>query len=1010
MSVTYTHVYKRGSNIRARLVDRYGNRRMVDKKFKPELFKTTSDSGQACEFKGMMNDEMLKRIEFKNCYEMDQWIEENKDDRSIEIHGIDNPVFQWITRAFPKEIEFDWRVIRSANVDIEVVSGYRDENGEIIDGPFPQPYVADSTFSRSEKERYIEAVKHSNAWLKRSFPDTIITGHNDLSAAFPVTLIQLSFYDNINDEKYMYVWGLPEPEQRGVYQESGHYEGGYKVDYREFETEQDLLRDFLVFWYKQSFECWTGWNIEGFDNPYISERVRRVLGSEALQYLSPWRDVYGREYVDSHAKDAKKYQWRGCEMLDYVSLYKKHRLITREKYSLDFISHVELNENKLDYEEAKTLTRLYFTNYSKYVDYGKKDIRLVDRLNDKLKYLQVTYALAYLYHCNYSDTLATVSPWTAMMAYSLHRMGYKQRRRKQITDKMSFKGGFVKDVIPGFYRWLFSIDLNSLYPHLFQQWNLGVETHIADRTQRNWIVMDLLDEIEELAGAEKDYFRAGAFKRLAKEIRDGSTDIIQQLIDVGYCKFETLEQHGVCMAPNVEFFRIDKKSFLHVIMAEIYSGRKSDKGKMKVFEQREVWLKDMMKGMEVPIEEMKKSKAYSEGFMEKLQQCGDMNSFIKEMANAAEEQNSFQYAKKIGMNSGYGAVTNNGFRDFFEYRVGEACCAAGRLVNQWTCREVNRFINEDLGTNNEEFWVYSDTDSGYFSLEKLFEVKGLQDLDDNEKTDVIDKYHKEVVAPKIEEISEEIHQTLNTYSQRMFWEREVIAKSAVWQAPKLYIMAITNSEGTAYSTPEIKMQGVAAKKSNYPEWCRDHMKEVYRLCLLSTEEDVKGYVAKVKREYKDLPPQEIAAASAVNDIEKWSIGEHKWRENTPWHVRASISHNWKLAQHPLPTVQPISSGDKVLTLRMIKGAPLPYKTFAFKDFLPEEWDLERYIDKEEMLEGKFLKPIRLILEKMGWSYDNRSLFSKKKTDPTKNRGLNNAQKASKKGGRVQVQSTAKKLF
>lgn len=1011
--IFYTHVYRKGSNIRARVCDRYGNRRNVDKKFKPEMFVETT-AGNECEFKGI-NGELLERVQFNSVWDMDNWIEENKDDVNVKIFGQDDPVSQFITRNFRGKIDYDWRHIRCANVDIEVVSGYRDENGEIIDGPFPEPTVNEFTFSdAAEEERYKRHVKQSQNWLKREFPDTVIPPLTDLNAAFPITLIQLSTYNNVNNTKQMMVWGLPESSARGQYQESGHYEGGYDCTYLEFETEQDLLTNFLGYWFQNAFDCWTGWNIESFDNPYLHERIRKILGPDNVVYLSPWKDIRSREYNDNKGGKIKRFIFQGCEMLDYIELYKKHRLITRESYSLDFISHVELGERKLDYKEAKTLTRLYFTNWNKYVDYGKKDIRLVDRLNDVLKYLQLSYALAFRAKCNFSDTTGTVQPWNCLMGSFLHEKGMKPLRRKQVTDKVTFAGGYVKDVIPGFYKWLISIDLNSLYPHLIQQWNLGVET-IVDRHTRANIIFDICEELQDMMLSETDFKRKAALRKLRTVIQDESHDIIDELLAVGKIEFKTLKRFGVNMTPNVQFFRNDKMSISSEINREVYNSRKAYKKRMQVFEQREVWAKEFKNSNFEFGEDVVNHPAFNDEFREQLLNSEDISALAQMFSELAEGENTFQYGEKILLNSGYGSITNVWFRDYFDVRIGEAICACGRLVNRWTERELEKFINDDLGTTNYPYSVYGDTDSQYLTLENVLKIRHPDVEDKNEKIKILDEYHKNVLAPKIEEISQEICDMFNCFEQRMFWEREVISETAIWQAPKLYIMAVNNSEGVAYATPKLKFQGVAAKKSDYPEWCRERMQEVYKMCLLGKESDVKEYVSQVRKDYHLLEPDDVSAAKSVNNIEKWLAPSGSWKDGAPGHVRAAIAYNMYLREHPVPGAKPISSGDKVMLLKMKPDAPVAYKTLAYKDYLPSEWNLKPFINYELMFQANFLTPIELILSKIGWTHDKRINFTKMgggDTDPTKHRGMNKAQLASMKGGKrkVQAETKAKRLW
>ena len=1026
MSVFYTHVYQKGNNIRARVLDAHGNRRFIDKKYKPQYFKQTNFQENASKKFVGTRGEMLEELDFKTFWDMKEFIEENKDDPNIRLFGDDDLTHQFIHRNFGGDIDFAWRHIKCANIDIEVVSGYRDESGNIVNGPFPEPYISPTdpqlgyspSFKDPQEElRYQKSVRDSQNWLAREFPNTVLPPSHDLSAAFPISLIQLSFIDNVTGQKYMKVWGLPEPEQRGKYQETGEF-ADYRSEYFEYETEQELLIGFLSYWFKESFDLWTGWNIEGFDNPYLYTRCEKILGPENALLLSPWKDVRARTYRDDYGKESKQFVYQGCEMADFLSLYKKHRLITREEYNLNFISHIELGVGKLDYEEAKTLTNLYFTNWNKYVDYGKTDIQRVDELNEKLPYIRLTFALAYLMKCNYSDTLTTVEPWKCKMSSFLHDKGVKQLRKKQITDKISFAGGHVNDVIPGFYRWLLSEDLNSLYPHLIQQWNLGVETIVEDPELRDEIIFNLSDEIRDMIPKEPDMGRRASLKRLLDKVLDYSNDLIDELIEVGKIEFNTLKEYNVCMTPNLQFFITDKMSYMSEIMRIIYASRKADKKQMKIHKQRSVWGKEAKAGEFEVTEAVTNHIAYDEEIIHKLQTFNkdQLSQLIHDELWATQEGDSFQHGKKISMNSGYGAITNIWFRDFFDIRIGEGICAAGRLVNRYTQHNINIYLNDMFKTSGVNYCVYGDTDSIYLSLDVLVKQQNFPpETPKHVIVEFLDKFEKEVIDPKMVEYAEEICSNLNCFEQRMVWEREVIAESAIWQAPKLYTMAVNNSEGTVYpdDQPEIKMQGVAAKKSDYPEWSRERLAKAYRICLLGKENEFKDYVKSVKEEYKALPPEEIAAAKGVNNIEKWALPNGMWRDGTPFHVRASLSHNLKLKEHPVQGVTPIESGSKIKLLKMTPDAPVHYKTFAFQGFLPPEWELDRYIDRESMFKATFLTPLELVCSKMGWSTDTRFNFLKgdKEVDPTTKRGLSRAQKMKAKKTRSMVKpTTGQKLW
>lgn len=743
MSVVYTNFYQKGSNIRLRLIDRYGNRRMKEVSYKPELYvlaDSKTPANKISEFVGL-HKEKLQRIQFKNFWEMRDYIQEHKDVTGFKMFGQDDFCNQFIAKSFRGNLEYNWRQLKVANVDIEVVSGYRDEAGVVHDGPFPEPVIEEDTFGDdAERERYFAAVERSIGWMRREFPDSVIPPPQlSLDAAFPITLIQLSTYNNVTGQKKMLVWGLPERASRGKYVESGKYEGGYDCEYFEFETEQDLLLHYVQYWFKEGFDAWTGWNIESFDNPYLYRRISRVLGEENAAYLSPWKDIKKDHYNNDRGSKSTRYEYQGVETLDFMQLYKKHRLITREEYSLDHISYVELKERKLDYSEAKTLTRLYFTDWCKYVDYGKKDIRLVDRLNDKLKYIQLSFAIAYKAKCNFKDTLGTVKPWNALMGWFLLERGIRPQVRRLEKEDRSFAGGFVKEPIPGFYRWLLSIDLNSLYPHIMQQYNLGVETKVTPE-ERFDILFDLQEEIRVMMLAEFDTKRKAALKKLMEAVAARSVDIVEELIAVGRTEFRTLREYNVTMTPNLHFFKRDRMSAPSEATREIYADRKKFKGVMQIHEQRAVWIKEYKEAHVFEATPEKRAhKAWDETFYASLLN-GEIDTLLLAAQEGESENNSFQHGMKILMNAFYGAMTTRWFKDYFDVDIGEGICAAGRLINQWNIHYLNIFLNKDIGTKGHDFIPAGDTDS----------VEGSSEITINNQPTTIENFYDDVKGEVIE--------------------------------------------------------------------------------------------------------------------------------------------------------------------------------------------------------------------------------------------------------------------
>ena len=177
--------------------------------------------------------------------------------------------------------------------------------------------------------------------------------------------------------------------------------GAYKNDrddvyYVDCKTEPKLIEIFLKTWKKLDPDIVTGWNTRYFDMPYIVNRIARLFGEQKVNELSPWGIVKQRQ-VKYFFRDAggMVFDIQGISQLDYLELYKKFTYTAQESYRLDHIASVEVGEKKIDYSEFASLHQLYRLDYQKFIDYNIKDVELVERIEDKMKLIEMAIALAY---------------------------------------------------------------------------------------------------------------------------------------------------------------------------------------------------------------------------------------------------------------------------------------------------------------------------------------------------------------------------------------------------------------------------------------------------------------------------------------------------------------------------------------------------------------------------------------------------------------------------------------
>ena len=247
------------------------------------------------------------------------------------------------------------------------------------------------------------------------------------------------------------------------------------VDYMHFRSEESMLGAFLDYWQANFPDVITGWNVQLFDMPYIHNRVERILGEKFTKLLSPWKLVSRREIF---IKGRKQFaiDTLGISCLDYLELYKKFTYTNQESYRLDHICNVELGEKKLDHSEHDTFKEFYEKDWQKFIDYNIHDVRLVDKLEDKMKLIELAYTMAYDAKVNYEDVFSQVRMWDNYIYNELNKRSIAIPPKKEATKTEKYAGAYVKEPIPGFYDWVVSFDLNSLYPHLIMQYNISPET------------------------------------------------------------------------------------------------------------------------------------------------------------------------------------------------------------------------------------------------------------------------------------------------------------------------------------------------------------------------------------------------------------------------------------------------------------------------------------------------------------------------------------------------------
>ena len=686
------------------------------------------------------------------------------------------------------------------------------------------------------------------------------------------------------------------------------------VTYYKCRDEIDLIKRFIDEWSSDYPDIITGWNVAQFDIPYLVNRISKLLGEDFAKRLSPWNVINSREVHYSAARTYTAYELLGISTLDYIDMYRKYAPEGRsqESYKLDNIAHVELGERKLSYEEYGNLHTLYKDNYQLFIEYNIKDVELIEKLDDKLKLIELALTLAYDSKTNYNDVFTQVRMWDVIIYNHLRKKNMVIPPMERHNKNAAYVGAYVKDPIIGMHKWVASFDLNSLYPHLIMQYNISPETLVEPRNYGN-IHRNILS-------------------------RDVSVDnLLRRDVDTSGLKDCTL-------TPNGQFFDTSKQGFLPELMAAMYDGRTIYK-KKAIEAQKELQ------------KEKDPEKRY------------DIEKRIARF-------NNLQLAKKVSLNSAYGALGNEYFR-FFDIRQASAITTAGQLSIRWIEHKLNEYMNKILKTENEDYVIASDTDSIYLSLDRLVNKAYLESNPSASAAEAIafmDKVCDGKIQPFIDKSYDELARYVNAYAQKMMMKREALADKGIWTAKKRYILRVHNNEGVQYAKPKLKVMGLEMIKSSTPSACREKLWEAVDIIFNKDEDAVINFIDEFRAEFRKCDPALIAFPRGVNGLEKYKgTGNAIFGSKTPIHVRGSLIFNHLIKSRKLDKkYEYIKEGEKIKFIYLKEPNTIQSDVISFSNSIPEELNIIKYIDHDTQYAKSFIEPLKIILDSIGWKTERVS--------------------------------------
>lgn len=641
-----------------------------------------------------------------------------------------------------------------------------------------------------------------------------------------------------------------------------------------FDDERDLLRAFLDV--IEDADVLTGWNSEGFDIPYTVNRIIRLLGKEYTKSLCLF-DQYPREReYEKFKRTHKTYDLVGRVHLDYLLLYQKHNPQQLHSYRLDYVGEIEVGENKILY--SGTLDDLYKKDFEKFIEYNRQDTLLLYKIDQKKKFIELANQIAHANCVLLKTTMGSVALVEQAIINEMHQMGFVVPDRKRtITERAGFStpgfgqgsfeeaedeedrtpvvGAYVAKPKVGLRSHVGCCDINSLYPSTLRALNMSPETIFGQfrPTETMELVASRIAAGTPRAEAWEGLFHTLEYGHvmaqdgaaLTVDFEDGTT---RTMSGRQWYDYIFNPKNNLCVTANGTLFRTDKDGTIPMLLAKWYADRKSMQKKER--EYGDLALKETD-------EAKKKEYKALQGFWNQRQQ-----------------------ARKILLNSLYGALLNEGLR-FYDERVGQSVTLTGRSI----VRHMNAKINEVITTEYDykgEGIVYADTDSCYFSAyEVLVDNPVYKDFE----------WSRENIITLYDQIGDETNDSFPAFMRQSFNTtlerggiikagRELVGSKCLFIKKKKYAILVYDLENNRQDVDgkpgKLKAMGLDLKRADTPKAMQKFLEKVLMDILT------------------DVPKKEIF--TAIRDFRRQFVASHGWEKGSPKKVSALSDYRDKAAK------------------------------------------------------------------------------------------------------------------
>ena len=707
-----------------------------------------------------------------------------------------------------------------------------------------------------------------------------------------------------------------------------------------FEREEDMLGTFLDL--LGDADILSGWNSEGFDIPYTTMRITKVLSRDDTRRLCLWNQLPKQRTFERFGAENLTFDLIGRVHLDYMQLYRKYTYEERHSYSLDAIAEYELGERKTQYEG--TLDQLYNKDFPKFIDYNRQDTMILAKLDKKLRFLDLANELAHDNTVLLQTTMGAVAVTEQAIINEAHQRGLvvPNRKGKEDHGDTQAAGAYVAFPKKGIHEYIGAIDINSLYPSAIRALNMAQESIVGQlrpiMTDR--YIKDKMDSGSTFADAWENMFGTLEYSAVMNSEpgteltidweHDKSSDVMSAA-DVWRMIFDSNQPW--MLSANGTIFSYEQKAVVPGLLERWYAERKEMQAKKKAAETPE-----------------------------------DIAFWDKR-----------QLVKKINLNSLYGAILNPGCR-FFDKRIGQSTTLTGRII----AKHMDAYINECIfGTYDHTgpAIIYGDTDSCYFSAWPA--VK-------EEVASGRMEWTKEICIQLYDTIADQVNDSFPAFMERachvprvngalIKGGRELVAEKGLFIKKKRYAVLITDLEGKRLDTHgkpgKVKAMGLDLKRSDTPKVVQDFLSELLLDVLTGAKkEDIYNKVRDFKYAFQDRPAWEKGTPKRVNNLTKYTKEEERLgKANMPGHVRAAMNWNTLRRMHSDQYSLSIVDGMKTIVCKL-KDNPLGYTSVGYptdESHIPA-WFKELPFDDTLMETTIVDQKVENLLGVLGWGINDNT--------------------------------------